>query len=138
MTRSPGDRLEPEPVAARDHRMRTRTSRRDLPSASPNRLFSITCGAVFDPVAHRRPECDRVLSGWGKAERLTLLAPAGSGGESVIAIELARDPEDSIDRFEVRSRRRIVHGAVGDEQRLVEPTHLQRNSKIPRKPKLIG
>ena len=62
----------------------------------------------------------------------------GSGGESVIAVELARDPEDSIDRFEVRSRRRIVHGAVGDEQRLVEPTHLQRNSQIPRKPKLIG
>jgi hypothetical protein len=31
-----------------------------------------------------------------------------------------------------------VHGAVGDEQRLVEPTHLQRNSQIPRKPKLIG
>ena len=137
MTRSPDDRLKPEPVAARDNRVRTRTFRRDLPSASPNRLFSITCGAVFDPVAHRRPECDRVLSGWGKAER-SLSSPAGSGGESVIAVELAHDPEDSIDRFEVRSRRRIVHGAVGDEQRLVEPTRLQRNSQIPRKPKLIG
>ena len=70
----------------------------------PNGAFSITCGANFGPLALRRPEGDRALSGWGKAERLTLLAPAGNGGASVMAVELACDPDDSIDRFEVRHR----------------------------------
>jgi hypothetical protein len=107
VTRRPADRLELEAGAARDKRLRTRTSammtdRTDLPFASPNRAFSITCGANFDPLADRRLGRDRALGGRGKAERLTLLAPAGNGGESVIAVELAYDPDDSIDRFEVR------------------------------------
>ena len=106
MTRTPADRLELEAGAARDNRLRMRTSammtdRTDLPFASPNRAFSITCGANFDPLADRRPEHDRALSGRGKAERLTLLARAGNGGESVIGVDLAHDPDDSIDRFEV-------------------------------------
>ena len=96
------------------------TDRTDLPFASPNPAFSITCGANFDPLADRRLERDRALSGWEKAERLTLVARARNGDESVIAVELAHDPDDSIDRFEVRPLRRIVHGAIGNEQRLVE------------------
>jgi hypothetical protein len=32
----------------------------------------------------------------------------------VIAVELAHDPYDSIDRLEIRPRHRIVHGAVGE------------------------
>jgi hypothetical protein len=75
------------------------TDRTDAPFASPTRAFSITCRANFDPLANRRPERDRALSGWGKAERLTLLARAGNGGESVIAVEFAHDPDDSIDRL---------------------------------------
>ena len=131
MDAQPADRLKLEAGAARDNRSRTRTpammtDRTDLPFASPNRAFSITCGANFDPLADRRPERDRALSGWGKAALLTFLAEAGNGDESVIAVELAHDPDDSIDRFEVRPRRRIVHGAIGDEERLVEPAHLQR------------
>ena len=126
MTRKPTDRLKLEAGAARDNRSRTRTpammtDRTDLPFASPNRAFSITCGANFDPPGRRMLEGDRTLSGWEGGARLTLLAPAGKGGESVIAVEFAHDPDHSIDRLEVRPSRRIVHGAVGDEQRLVEP-----------------
>jgi hypothetical protein len=102
------------------------TDRTDPPFASPNRAFSVTCGANFDPLLDRKPGRDRALGRRGKAERLTLLARPGNSGESVIAVELAHDPDDSIDRLEVRPSRRIVHGAVGDEQRLIEPAHLQR------------
>jgi hypothetical protein len=113
VTRKPADRLKLEAGAARDNRSRTRTpammtDRTDLPFASPNRAFSITCGANFDPLADRSLERDKALGGRGKAERLTLLMPTRNGSESVIAVELAHDPDDSIDRFEVRPRRRIV------------------------------
>ena len=72
------------------------------------------------------PNRDRAFSRRGKTERLTLLARPGNSGESVIAVELAHDPYNSIDRLEIRSRHRIVHGAVGDQQRLIESAHLQR------------
>jgi hypothetical protein len=41
----------------------------------------------------------------------------------VVAVELAHDPDESIDRFEVRPRRRIVRGAIEDERRLFKPAH---------------
>jgi hypothetical protein len=82
VTRSPADHTEIEP-SARDNRLRTRTSammanRMALPfDQSASGVFN-HLGANFDPLAYRRPEGDRTLTGGGrKAERLTLLAPSG-------------------------------------------------------------
>ncbi len=41
----------------------------------------------------------------------------------MVAVELAHDPDHPIDRLEVHAR----HGAVGDEQRFVEPADLDRD-----------
>ena len=57
--------------------------------------------------------------------RLSFLARPRNGGESVIAVELAHDSDDAIDRLEIRSRRWRVHRAVGHEQRFVEAADLK-------------
>ena len=43
-------------------------------------------------------------------------------GEAVIAIELAHDLDDAVDRSKVEP----LHGAVSHQQRLVETAHLHR------------
>ena len=60
--------------------------------------------------------------GEGGARREGLRGGRAGGGEAVIAVEFAHDLHDAVARLEVVSR----HRAVGDEQRLVEAAHLQR------------
>jgi hypothetical protein len=57
--------------------------------------------------------------------RLSFLARPRDSGKSVIAIELADDPDHAIDSLEVRSQRGGVHRAVGHEQRFVETADLK-------------
>jgi len=67
-----------------------------------------------------------MLDGRRKPARLKFLARTRNGGESVIAVELADDPDHAIDSLEIRSRRGGVHRAVSYEQRLVEAADLKR------------
>ena len=71
-------------------------------------------------------EHERALEGRRKPAHLKLLARPRNGGKSVIAVELAHDPDDPIDRLEVCSRHRRVHRAVRHEQRLIEAADLKR------------
>jgi hypothetical protein len=71
-------------------------------------------------------ERERTLDGRRKAARLKFLARPRNGGKSVIAVELADNPDHAIDSLEIRSRCGGVHRAVRYEQRLVEAADLKR------------
>jgi hypothetical protein len=57
--------------------------------------------------------------------RLSFLARPRGSGESVVAVELADDPDDTIDSLEVRTLRGGVHRAERHEQRFVETADLK-------------
>ena len=81
----------------------------------------------FGP-ADERPAIGDGLFG-GRSERVRLeAAPAGDGGKPMIAVELAHDFDHLVDRLEVGQR----HGAVGDQQRLVQPARLDRHEFLRR------
>jgi hypothetical protein len=57
--------------------------------------------------------------------RLSFLARPRGSGESVIAVELAYDLDDTIDGLEIRTRFGGVHRAERHEQRFVETADLK-------------
>ena len=57
--------------------------------------------------------------------RLSFLVRPRGSGESVVAVELADDPDDTIDSLEVRTLRGGVHRAERHEQRFVETADLK-------------
>ncbi len=54
--------------------------------------------------------------------------PPGGGEKPMTVVELAHDLDHPIDRLEVHAR----HGAIGDEQRLVETDDLDRRELLGR------
>ena len=122
------------PTALRlEGRVEARVSRVGPGGAGPaDRQFRVRFKR-FQWLAAPFPSCSR--SGLrARAKSATALRAAefwrsrwrAMGCKSVIAVEFAYDPDDPIDRVEVRSRDGIVHRAIGHEQRFVEPAHLKR------------
>ena len=60
-----------------------------------------------------------------KPVRLSFLVRPRGSGESMIAVELADDSDDTIDGLEVRTRRGGMHRAERHEQRFVETADLK-------------
>jgi hypothetical protein len=95
------------------------------PPSPPFRLanwaVSAVCGAI-----RFRPGARTLESQRSRGRQLEAAWPRRHGlvgdGEAVVAVELAHDCHDAIDRVKVCSR----HRAIGDDQRLVEAAHLQR------------
>jgi hypothetical protein len=71
-------------------------------------------------------ERERTLDRRREPVRLVFLARPRDSGESVIAVELADDLDDTIDGLEVRTLRSGVHRAERHEQRFVETADLKR------------
>jgi hypothetical protein len=77
---------------------------------------------VSETVGVRRFERKRALSGRREPQFLGA-GRDGAGSEAVVAVELAHDPDDAVDRLKVRP----AHRAIRHEQRLAEAADLQRD-----------
>ncbi len=86
--------------------------------------FFLFCpaSAISESVGARRFEREGALSRRGEPQFLDAGRDV-AGRKAMVAVELAHDPDDAVDRLEVRR----AHCAIRDEQRLAEAADLQRD-----------